>query len=75
MYFKNLLECKAVIQLAEKLQEQQKSYQIITPYEGQRASIEQEMKTNGLSWENKCFNVDSFQGMSLLFLPLIIIAF
>ncbi|KAF9456618.1 AAA domain-containing protein, partial [Collybia nuda] len=40
-----------------------KSYQVITPYEGQRSIIEEAMRsTSGLDWENKCFNVDSFQG-------------
>ncbi|KAG5651359.1 hypothetical protein H0H81_008928 [Sphagnurus paluster] len=55
--YMNELECEAVIKLAEKLQEQQKAYQIITPYEGQRSTIESEMKNMpNLSWENKCFN-------------------
>ncbi|RDB26163.1 Regulator of nonsense transcripts 1 [Hypsizygus marmoreus] len=61
--FSNTLECDAVLKLAQQLQDQQKEYQIITPYEGQRGLIETRMKnTPGLSWENKCFNVDSFQG-------------
>ncbi|GLB40322.1 putative AAA domain containing protein [Lyophyllum shimeji] len=61
--FMNLLECEAVIKLAQQLQVQQKAYQIITPYEGQRGIIEARMKdTPDLDWENKCFNVDSFQG-------------
>ncbi|KAG6862497.1 hypothetical protein C0995_000044 [Termitomyces sp. Mi166 len=62
----NLPECDAVIELACKLQEQQKAYQIITPYDSQRSTIESKMKqTPNLVWENKCFNVDSFQGSSL----------
>ena len=59
----NDLECGAVLKLALALQEQQKEYQIITPYEGQRSTIENQMKEHPeLDWENKCFNVDSFQG-------------
>jgi len=59
----NLQECEVVLKLAFHLQEQQKDYQIITPYEDQRSTIEDHMRgTPGLDWENKCFNVDSFQG-------------
>ncbi|KAG6853983.1 hypothetical protein C0991_011846 [Blastosporella zonata] len=54
--FMNILECDSIIKLAQQLQEQQKAYQIITPYEGQRSTIETKMKTSGLNWENKCFN-------------------
>ncbi|KAH0585272.1 hypothetical protein H2248_008514 [Termitomyces sp. 'cryptogamus'] len=61
--YMNLSECDAVIKLAWHLQEQQKAYQIITPYDGQRSIIEGKMKqVPDLNWENKCFNVDSFQG-------------
>ncbi|KAF5382186.1 hypothetical protein D9615_004444 [Tricholomella constricta] len=61
--FLNQLECDTVIKLAQQLQEQQKAYQIITPYDGQRTTIEAEMvQTPDLDWKNKCFNVDSFQG-------------
>ncbi|KAF7327653.1 AAA-12 domain-containing protein [Mycena kentingensis (nom. inval.)] len=61
--YSNTLEMQAVIQLAQLLQEQQKSYKIITPYDGQRVLIEDKMKaTEGLDWEEKVYNVDSFQG-------------
>ncbi|KAG6856897.1 hypothetical protein H0H87_012478 [Tephrocybe sp. NHM501043] len=61
--FMNILECDATIILSQQLQMQQKAYQIITPYDGQRSTIEAEMmQTPGLDWKNKCFNVDSFQG-------------
>ncbi|KAG6374408.1 P-loop containing nucleoside triphosphate hydrolase protein [Boletus reticuloceps] len=32
------------------------------PYDAQRTLIEEELKKAELKWENKCFNVDSFQG-------------
>ncbi|KAJ7773407.1 AAA domain-containing protein [Mycena metata] len=59
----NLLECEAVIKLAQHLQENEKNYKIITPYDGQRVLIEDMMKeTEDLKWEEKVYNVDSFQG-------------
>ena len=61
-FTQNTAECEAVLLLAEKLEEQGKGYRIITPYDGQRTHIETEMKEKGLKWEDKCFNVDSFQG-------------
>jgi regulator of nonsense transcripts 1 len=41
------------------------AYKIITPYEGQTTGIERQMKQedSGLIWEDKCFNVDAFQGI------------
>ncbi|KAJ7274286.1 AAA domain-containing protein [Mycena haematopus] len=60
---KNTLESEAVIKLAKHLQEQAKSYKIITPYDAQRVLVEDSMKeTEGLHWEEKVYNVDSFQG-------------
>lgn len=58
----NAEESKAVMKIAEKLEMENKSYRIITPYDAQRNYLEKEMKAFGLRWENKCFNVDSFQG-------------
>ena len=57
-----------VLKIAQKLQEQEKNYRIITPYAGQTAHIENSMKEiSELNWADKCFNVDSFQGeLSLL---------
>ncbi|KAF8440436.1 P-loop containing nucleoside triphosphate hydrolase protein [Boletus edulis BED1] len=60
--WKNLEESKAIIQLASIFQDQGKNYRIITPYDAQRTLIEEELKKAELKWENKCFNVDSFQG-------------
>ncbi|KAJ7170755.1 P-loop containing nucleoside triphosphate hydrolase protein [Mycena crocata] len=54
---------KVVIKLAQHLQENDKNYKIITPYDAQRVLIENGMKnTEGLQWEEKVYNVDSFQG-------------
>ncbi|KIK73389.1 hypothetical protein PAXRUDRAFT_178580, partial [Paxillus rubicundulus Ve08.2h10] len=39
-----------------------RSFRIISPYDGQRSVIENELKSAGLRWEGKVFNVDSFQG-------------
>jgi superfamily I DNA and/or RNA helicase len=47
------------------MQEQEKSYKIITPYDAQRNEIEQALQVAELDWENKVFNVDSFQGKLL----------
>ncbi|KAH9058402.1 P-loop containing nucleoside triphosphate hydrolase protein [Lactarius vividus] len=58
----NRQEVKAVTLIAERLQEKGISYRIITPYDAQRSALEQALKDNELIWENKCFNVDSFQG-------------
>ncbi|KAF8907307.1 AAA domain-containing protein [Gymnopilus junonius] len=60
--FMNKAECEAILLLAQKLEEQEKNYRIITPYDGQRSYIENEMQAKGLDWKDKCFNVDSFQG-------------
>ncbi|KAK0471192.1 AAA domain-containing protein, partial [Armillaria novae-zelandiae] len=35
---------------------------VITPYDAQRAAIEEELKSQDLPWERRVFNVDSFQG-------------
>jgi regulator of nonsense transcripts 1 len=60
--WKNLEECKAIIQLASIFQAQEKDFRIITPYDAQRSLIEDELKEAKLDWGDKCFNVDSFQG-------------
>lgn len=67
------------MKLASKLQENGKSYRIITPYEAQRGYIEDSMKQASLEWGDKCFNVDSFQGIffflkyDILFLLMIVL--
>ncbi|KAM6504475.1 P-loop containing nucleoside triphosphate hydrolase protein [Amanita muscaria] len=60
--YENQAECDLIIKLILKLQEQNKSYRIITPYTSQRQLIEDTMKeTPDLYWGDKCFSVDSFQ--------------
>ncbi|KAH9037839.1 P-loop containing nucleoside triphosphate hydrolase protein [Lactarius pseudohatsudake] len=58
----NLQEVEAVMLIAEHLQEEDIPYRIITPYDAQRSELEQALKEKELVWEDKCFNVDSFQG-------------
>ncbi|KAJ8474334.1 hypothetical protein ONZ45_g15986 [Pleurotus djamor] len=58
----NDTEAKIAIALATQLQEKDWRYRVVVPYEGQRGLIEKKMKEEGLNWEDKCFNVDSFQG-------------
>lgn len=55
-----------MLNIAEKLQTEGKDYCIITPYDAQRNFLEQDMKDSGLVWQDKCFNVDSFQGEYVL---------
>jgi superfamily I DNA and/or RNA helicase len=56
------MEQEAVCLLAAKFQEDNKSFKIITPYDAQRSAIEELLKQKELVWEDKCFNIDSFQG-------------
>lgn len=58
----NVRELRAVISIVRQYNRQRKSYRIITPYDAQRNAIEKELKSCKLPWEDKCFNVDSFQG-------------
>ncbi|KAK0223285.1 P-loop containing nucleoside triphosphate hydrolase protein [Armillaria fumosa] len=61
--FINDAEAAVAVQLASHLQDKDMDYKIITPYDGQRNKILNDIKnTDGLNWEDKCFNVDSFQG-------------
>ncbi|KAG1747232.1 P-loop containing nucleoside triphosphate hydrolase protein [Suillus paluster] len=62
--WKNLGECQTIICIATMLQAKKKHFRIITPYDAQRSTIEDGLKAHELDWENKCFNVDSFQGLS-----------
>jgi superfamily I DNA and/or RNA helicase len=48
--------------LARKLHNSGKSYRILSPYDAQRSLLESALKTENLPWEDRCFNVDSFQG-------------
>ncbi|KAA1467648.1 hypothetical protein DENSPDRAFT_847700 [Dentipellis sp. KUC8613] len=58
----NPKEIEAILLLAKHLQDEDKPYRIITPYDAQRDALEKALQQNGLSWQNKCFNVDAFQG-------------
>ncbi|KAI1797127.1 P-loop containing nucleoside triphosphate hydrolase protein [Ganoderma leucocontextum] len=62
----NPAERATVLKIAEKLQAEGQEYCIITPYDAQRSFLEKDMKSSGLIWEDKCFNVDSFQGMYIV---------
>ena len=55
-------EATVIIHLARLYVKQGKQYRVITPYDAQRTLIEKQLKLAGLPWEDKCFNVDSFQG-------------
>jgi regulator of nonsense transcripts 1 len=58
----NPQEMNMVIHLARIYHKQGKQFRIITPYDGQRSAIENQLRSAKLPWEDKCFNVDSFQG-------------
>lgn len=64
MFYQNFGEYDATLTIAKHLQSLGKSYKIISCYDAQRSLIEDGMKERGLDWEDKCFNVDSFQGQS-----------
>ncbi|KDR78867.1 hypothetical protein GALMADRAFT_1274823 [Galerina marginata CBS 339.88] len=58
----NAREVDVAVKIASQLTSKGKSYRIITPYDPQRSRLEQGLKDEGLRWEDRCFNVDSFQG-------------
>lgn len=58
----NHREVDVVIDIAKKLHSQNKSFRVITPYDPQRSLLENSLKHAKLPWEDKCFNVDAFQG-------------
>ncbi|KAG2035299.1 P-loop containing nucleoside triphosphate hydrolase protein [Suillus americanus] len=62
----NPQEISVVIHLARIYHGQGKQFRVITPYDGQRSAIEKQLELAKLPWENKCFNVDSFQGKQFL---------
>jgi len=55
-----------VVAIARHYTKQNKSFRIITPYDAQRSAIEKALKEEKIPWEDKCFNVDSFQGTETL---------
>jgi superfamily I DNA and/or RNA helicase len=62
----NMKEVQAAVHLAQALEKAGKSFRIVTPYDGQRGRIEDALKLANLHWEDKVFNVDSFQVRSSL---------
>ncbi|KAK0482998.1 P-loop containing nucleoside triphosphate hydrolase protein [Armillaria luteobubalina] len=54
-------EVETVAQLVHYYYESH-NFCVITPYDAQRAAIEEELKSRDLPWERRVFNVDSFQG-------------
>ncbi|KAI5480605.1 hypothetical protein MNV49_000301 [Pseudohyphozyma bogoriensis] len=58
---RNLGELNVVIQLVQRYYANT-SFKILTPYDAQRNEIETALKKANLPWEDRVFNVDSFQG-------------
>jgi superfamily I DNA and/or RNA helicase len=58
----NEKEIDACILLAKELESKGKDYRIISPYAPQTTQILARLKEENMNWEDKCFNVDSFQG-------------
>jgi len=58
----NHKEARTIIEICKKYKSERREYRIITPYDGQRGLIEQMLKQYNMEWEDRCFNVDSFQG-------------
>ncbi|TFY60454.1 hypothetical protein EVJ58_g5144 [Rhodofomes roseus] len=58
----NSAEADAIVVVAKKYIAEGKKFRVITPYDAQRNLLERQLKGALLPWENKCFNVDSFQG-------------
>ncbi|GBE88386.1 predicted protein [Sparassis crispa] len=58
----NKREAEAAVHVAKRLHAQGKAFRIITPYDPQRNLLERLLKQSQIPWENRCFNVDSFQG-------------
>ncbi len=54
---KNADEVMAVIQIARSYQQKRRPFRLITPYDAQRNELEIALKSSGLPWEDKCFNL------------------
>lgn len=50
------------MKVSRMLHQQGRSFKIITPFDPQRSALEKALKDEKLPWEDKCYNVDSFQG-------------
>ena len=55
-----------MVRIATKFHTLGKEFNIITPYDAQRNALENALKSSAVPWEDKCFNVDSFQGEYLM---------
>lgn len=55
-------EVEACLLLAKELEAKNKDYRIISPYASQTDLILKRLKEEDMQWQDKCFNVDSFQG-------------
>jgi len=58
----NERETDVVIALARNMKRLGRKFRIITPYDAQRSMLENALKVAKLPWEDKCFNIDAFQG-------------
>jgi AAA domain len=61
----NRREIQVAMRLAKKYHDLGKSYRIVTPYDAQRSELESALEREKLPWADRCFNVDSFQGITL----------
>jgi hypothetical protein len=66
LLYQNEPEITVVVHLARLYYGQGKEYRVITPYDAQRSAIEKQLELAKIPWEDKCFNVDSFQGKRCL---------
>ena len=55
-------EVQIVVHLVREAWKRGEDFRVITPYDAQRNELETALKKAGLPWEDRCFNVDSFQG-------------
>ncbi|KAG5339814.1 hypothetical protein C0989_003495 [Termitomyces sp. Mn162] len=62
----NLREVAIATSIAGILYSLGKSFRMITPYDAQRSKLEDALKGTRVPWEDRCFNVDSFQGLPIL---------
>lgn len=62
VFLQNEREIDVVIALARNMTRLDKKFRIITPYDAQRSILENALKVAKLPWEDKCFNIDAFQG-------------
>ncbi|OJA13623.1 hypothetical protein AZE42_03977 [Rhizopogon vesiculosus] len=58
----NEQEIQVIIHLARLYSKLGRQYKVLTPYDAQSVAIEKQLESEDLPWEDKCFNVDSFQG-------------